>query len=474
VWPHRLGLVILAGARATFEPIDVEADTSLFLTAGAALSEISSDGLELVVRFTPVHEDGSTGAEQTVLTRHIEGFDAETPWVEIMLPLGSLVYGRGVVALECGPGPLGEPSADWLAIYEMVVGPAAQQSLHRARGHNERRYTADLARFEQRHDASVLDKNSDYAGSPLVAAGRPAFGLAAGPVTTLERQLARAVSVVELGNRALARGLQRNPPDFQQRLGARLAGLRTGSSDVTRKLRVLSLCSGVGRVERALLQGIWPEAVALTLWDRNADVAEVTASRLAAVCEEVTVVEDDVNHLDLQGERYDVILCASGLHHLVELEHVLSTVSDGLEADGEFWSIAEFVGRNGYRMWPGARAVANAFFADLPEAYRVSRVGGGAAELDEKLGDLDQSVQTLEGIRSQEIEGLLQQNFAVQDSQARSCFLWSLLEPAYVSNYDLHAQESIELIERAAALDVKYQLAGGRPGILNGVYRKSH
>ncbi len=473
VWPHRFGLVLLAGARAVFAPIDVSPHTTLFLTAGAALGEISHDGLDLLVRFSPQLADGGEGPEETLLSRHIPSFDPSDPWVEITLPLGALVSGPGTISVGCGPGPLGEPGADWLAVYELVIGPSADLALNRARGHGGRRFSADLARFEQRQDTAQLDQNSDYAGSALVAAVRQGLAPAAGSVITLERHLAAATSAIELANRELAKGLQHNPPDFQQRLATRLAALRRATSGASRKLRVLSLCSGVGRFERALMQGISPEAVSLTLLDCNIDVAQVTAMRLGAACDEVTVVEGDVNHLDLQGERYDVVLCVSGLHHLIELEHVLSTVSESLEPDGEFWSIAEFVGRNGHRLWPGARAVANEFFKALPETYRVSRAAGGVAEIDHELSDLDHSIQTLEGVRSQEIEGLLGQHFTQEDVQTRSCFLWSLLDPAYVANYDLHAEESVEIIRQAAQLDVSHQRAGGRPAMLNGVYRKS-
>lgn len=246
VWPHRVGLVTLAGAGVVFEPIDVAPDTTVFLTVGAALSAISDDGLDVIVLFRPVDADGVLGDDITLLTRHIARFDPSEPWVELCVPVGACVRGRGAVVIECGAGPRGEPSADWLAIYELVVGPAGDLALNRARCHRARRYQADMKSFEQRYYVSefLQDHDGDFAGTELVERYRPTLAKTAAAKHTLERIRAPATSPFEVGNRALARGLRRNPPDFKDRLARKV--------EQTRKLRVLSLCCGVGRIERTL------------------------------------------------------------------------------------------------------------------------------------------------------------------------------------------------------------------------------
>jgi hypothetical protein len=185
----------------------------------------------------------------------------------------------------------------------------------------------------------------------------------------------------------------------------------------------------------------------------------------------VKAVAMDANTLDLQGERYDVILCAAGLHHLVELEHVVDEIARGLVSEGEFWSIGEYVGLSGARLWPEAYAIANPFFRRLPERYRINRSWPGNP-VDQDLPNLDCSVGTFEGIRSPEIEGLLNNILLPHYVTRQACFLWRFFDGAYIANYDLENKEDLTTIRKAVALDAEHQRQGGRPTNLSGVYRK--
>jgi SAM-dependent methyltransferase len=109
--------------------------------------------------------------------------------------------------------------------------------------------------------------------------------------------------------------------------------------------RVLSLCCGFGHAERALMPRLPSGAQCLAL-----DIAPgaVEAARRLAEESGVTNVQYEVADLNtykwIPGE-FDLILANGALHHLTNLEQVLSGVRDALKPGGVFFSV-EFVGPN--------------------------------------------------------------------------------------------------------------------------------
>ncbi len=96
------------------------------------------------------------------------------------------------------------------------------------------------------------------------------------------------------------------------------------------------------------------------------------------------LIVGDLNRIRDYGQSYDIVICVSGLHHIVELESVLKFVHDVLAESGEFWSIGEAIGRNGNRLWARDYEVANTFFRELPDRLRQNRISGN---VDDNLPD---------------------------------------------------------------------------------------
>ncbi len=163
--------------------------------------------------------------------------------------------------------------------------------------------------------------------------------------------------------------LNRPTPDFGGRLREKLSAFQPLSGpDSNKILRVLSLCSGAARIEIEFIRHLdHSKKLELTLLDINSSLLETAQSHLSRHCVLNTMV-GDVNRLNLGGQQFDIILCVSGLHHVVELEHVTAEIAKGLSDKGEFWSIGEYIGRNGNRLWPEAYDIANSFFMGLPES----------------------------------------------------------------------------------------------------------
>lgn len=164
-----------------------------------------------------------------------------------------------------------------------------------------------------------------------------------------------------------------------------------------------------------------------------------------------------------------MIVCVSALHHVADLERVLSEVNARLTEEGEFWSIGEQVGRNGNRLWPDALAAANRVFAELPARLRRNSI---TQATDDALSDRDFSVGCFEGIRSEELEHQLEAHFVPVDVYKRNAFLWRLVDATYGDNFRLDASEDVAHLHRLIVAEVVHWATGGRSTELHGVFRK--
>ena len=471
--PPRLGLVILAGARVVFGPIYVPQDGVGFCVVGPALPEISPDGFDVFVRFRP--SDGTS--ETTLATRHIEAFDSREPWSKILFPVQAVAGETGSFIVECDPGPQHDPRADWLGLYEFVVSSESSLRLNRARALKQYRMRNELSFFGQVYEHPMYRSDDGHVASPKEQQLRDDERVTEkspedGPACDDSPSEPKPPDAYGLSFQLLADHLQRPTPDFFARLHDRLSAFSTSHPSPALKLRVLSLCSGAARYEKEFVRN-QPHAdrLDLTLLDINSPLLDKGRNALSNWCSVQTVV-CDVNRLDLQGERYDIVLCISGLHHLVELERVMDVIAGGLRDGGEFWSVGEYVGRNGNRLWPEAYGVANSFFRSLPEKYRVCRNPGAEPRVHEELPNMDCSINTFEGIRSEDIENCIARHFTPFAVDTRCCFTWRLFDLAYLDNYDTRLPEDYAIVRRAVDLEIDHYTRGGRPTVLNGIYTK--
>jgi SAM-dependent methyltransferase len=263
--------------------------------------------------------------------------------------------------------------------------------------------------------------------------------------------------------RALGALLPMAPPDFFER--ARELSAR-------KPLRILSICAGAARVEEQILNHCGGP-VELTLLDASPDLIGRAADRLANGNPDrrVKCLIGDVN-AGLPGEgRYDVIVCVSALHHVADLEKVLGQVNQRLQDDGEFWSIGEQIGRNGNRLWPDAYEAANRAFSTLPEQLRRNAHTG---QFDAVLSDRDFSIGCFEGIRSEELETLLEAYLIPVQVYKRNGFLWRLVDATYSDNFHLDDPEHLEHLRALVRAEALHWACGGRSTELHGVYRRKY
>ena len=360
---------MLAGGASRVSKINVSERYGCLLAFGAGLPELSPDGLEISIEF---REEGAAAATPLFQER-LARLDAENPRLERMLDLASLAGRRGQFVIACDPGPEGDSSGDWLALYEFVVGPADELPLRRARAFAAFRERNELAVFSATYDHAMYNGGSRSMGirSRLRGMGkslRTAVRAAAShvrftsgrsstePAAAQERPAPAEKAPQDASRPAIAAGVTENlgtyyPSQLMRRLGignidfrGHLAGKLKAHAD--RPIRILSLASGAARIEEGFVDGFDPDRIELTLTDINPDLLARAKARLAGKAR-VRCEVMNLNQLQLPGRSYDVIVCVSALHHVVELERVIGQSAAALVDDGEFWSVGEYVGRNG-------------------------------------------------------------------------------------------------------------------------------
>jgi SAM-dependent methyltransferase len=464
----RPALVLLAGESATLtDGLRLEAGSQLLLRFGAALADLSADGATLGLDLV------STTASHPVAEFSVIPGPGLHVVRDVVIALGAWAGGPWRIRLRVGPGAAHDPRGDWIAIYELVVAQAENLSLVAARAFQSERTRNELAHF-----ASVYDHEMFHGNQPTTphadksAHCRPLQDLVgqwAGTTVVNDRdETSYFPAPIDLApelrdpyhyaHYLLDDALRSKAPNFHQRLGAMAAA---------RPLRILSLCSGAARIE-AGMAAVAGSAAHWTLMDLSESLLQSAAMNFPdGIVPDL--IAGNLNEIRNFGERFDVIMCVSGLHHIVELERVVDFIRDALVDDGEFWSIGEAIGRNGNRLWGSDLEVANGCFHELPARLRRNRYSG---IIDESLPDDDYASGTFEGIRSQDIVPLLMDRFESVHLYRRNCFLWRLVNQAYSDNYDMENPVDIAHLHSIVSAEIAHFRGGGRPTEMHAVFRK--
>lgn len=467
-----LAYVLFTGEALEFGPdLRPTPDTRLLLRYSAANAAQAECSLSLSVRIA-VH-----GKVQQLVELAIPANGIGLNPIEAVVDLSAYAGEACKLTLHAVPDANANSSGGSLAIYECVIANSENLPNVRARTFRSERSANELAHFTAVYDHQIYRDSSPDRGAACDASqSTPVHSLS----SLIERPAAAshgvpgAVQSPEYPSPAdlppglrdpyhythylLSTQLRSIAPDFVQRL--KVLGAQ-------RPLRILSLCSGSARIEASFAAAAGIEAH-WTLMDLSEPLLHSAAEGFPDGTN-LSLIVGDLNLIRDFGERFDVILCVSGLHHIVELEKVIGFIQAALTEDGEFWSIGEAIGRNGNRLWGNDYAVANKFFQSLPERLRFNR---GSAVTDGNLPNTDFSSGTFEGIRSEDIEPVLARYLEPVHVYRRNCFLWRLVDLAYAENYRMDSDEDLLWLQRAVNLELDHFRSGGRPTELHGVFRR--
>jgi SAM-dependent methyltransferase len=118
----------------------------------------------------------------------------------------------------------------------------------------------------------------------------------------------------------------------------------------------------------------------------------------------------DVNRIELEPERYDLIVSAHSFHHFLELEHVMEQVARALTPRGVF-VLEEFVGPTQFQWTDAQIDITRTLTALLADRYRTFRWGAVKPyEGRPAVADVV-AASPFESIRSAEIGPLFESRF---------------------------------------------------------------
>jgi SAM-dependent methyltransferase len=224
--------------------------------------------------------------------------------------------------------------------------------------------------------------------------------------------------------------------------------------------RIASLGAGNGDLEVRL-------AGRLREQGRNAfvfDCLEVNPAMLergralaaaAGLTEQVRFVTADLNAW-VPERPYAAVIANQSLHHVVGLEHLFDSVAAAIGSDGVFL-VADMIGRNGHMRWPEARELVQAFWEELPRAYRYNLQ---LHRHERRFKDWDCSVEGFEGIRAQDILPLLVQRFGFDLFLAWGNLVDPFIDRAFGPHFDPARAWDRDFISRVHARDEEELQAG--------------
>jgi SAM-dependent methyltransferase len=209
----------------------------------------------------------------------------------------------------------------------------------------------------------------------------------------------------------------------------------------------LSLCCGEGYTEReARRLGLFREI-------EGFDASEEALRRARQLAREqevsgLTYRCLDLDQLELEPGRYDAVVAKAALHHLRNLEGVLSQVERTLKSRG--WLLVnEYVGPSRFQWTERQLLLINELLQLLPERYRTEGGPGGPVKQAVSPPSPAQleAEDPSEAARSAEIFPLLEARFEVAARRDLGGTLLHMLLRDIVSNFDPSKEEDRALLD---------------------------
>lgn len=266
-------------------------------------------------------------------------------------------------------------------------------------------------------------------------------------------------SVYNYASRLLDANLKQGIINFEKRLIA--------LSESKLPIRILSLCAGSARTE-ARFDEITSSSLQWTLQDLNLELLKKARKQFSPSAS-VEFLVGDINTVDFSSKKWDIVLCVSGMHHIVELEKVLKFIESSLSEKGELWVIGEYIGRSGNRLNAIAQMRADELFQKIPAKFRYNT---HTKKVDSFIPKNDYSIDCFEGIRANEIEGAISKYFSPVEIVKNNSFLWRLVNLAYADNYSLEDTGDLNVLNTLVKAEIAHFTKYRDGTTLNAIYRK--
>ncbi len=170
----------------------------------------------------------------------------------------------------------------------------------------------------------------------------------------------------------------------------------------------------------------------------------------------------DANRLQLERERYDLILCQGSLHHIEDLEHVMEQVSRALTPRGLFL-VEEFVGPRRFQWTEAQLSMTRKLLGLMPLNLRIYSNGVEKREEGRSTPEAVIQVCPSEAIRSDEIVPLMRQYFDVVAERPLGGTIAHLLYSGIIQNFPDDDETTDRIIDSVDGIEAALIESGALP-----------
>lgn len=212
---------------------------------------------------------------------------------------------------------------------------------------------------------------------------------------------------------------------------------------------VLSVGCGSGELERGLAQlGVARNIIGIDLSPKRIAIAREKALELN-LQDTVTYIEANAENMELGSATYDAIYFNSSLHHMSDLDEILSNCSKALRPGGRLF-VNEYIGPNRFAFNERERQLMSNVFQLIPERYRVSHAKADLGQVRTEVGIPDPlevaRVDPSEAIHSEEISDAVARHFDIVEQNNTIGSLMQFMLDGIAGNFKESDPQSISIL----------------------------
>ncbi len=202
-------------------------------------------------------------------------------------------------------------------------------------------------------------------------------------------------------------------------------------------------------------RGLAIESLVLDGYATSGEGVDLDASRFQArPTRSLQLRAADIDHIELEPRRYDLIYALGSFHHFEALEHIMLQVEAALTDDGYF-VLDEFVGPPRFQWTDLQLAITAELLALIPKPLRMYANGVEKAAEGRSTPEEVIRVCPSEAIRSNEIEPLFHRYFDVIHHKKLGGTIQHLLYSGIIQNFPDNIPEVDRMIDSIQSLETR-------------------
>lgn len=227
----------------------------------------------------------------------------------------------------------------------------------------------------------------------------------------------------------------------------RILGIGCGSGDLELRLGQLNAAQ--------LVEGI-------DLSDKRIQIANESAQQ-QGLAKRVKFMVQNAESMTMERHQYDAIYFNSSLHHMADLDAILSRCAQALKPSGHLF-VNEYIGPNRFAFSEHEQALMQNVFNLIPQQYRISHDKNDRGLIRNKVGIPNPEevarVDPSEAICSAEIDQAIRKRFNVIKFNSTIGALLQFLLNGIAGNFRASDPASVTVLEMLFEIEEKLMEAG--------------